>query len=379
MSADTGIVGAITGRLDAERRRARNGARYLLGLGQPELGQSPRHLVARRDKVRLYRYEPPDGLADAERLGPPLLLVMSLVTRPTVFDLQPGNSLIERFCGAGFDVYLLDWSEPGPADSQNTLETYCDEYLPWAVAATTADAGAETVTMFGYCFGGFLSFLSLAANPAMPVANLVVLDTPIAPERGPEQLRPRRIGLGLFDETGNVPAETMRTAFVTLDPMAELMSYVRFWQKLDDDDYVLAHQVMTSWASDHIRFPGAAARQLATMFADGNPILDGTLRLGGRPVDPGSITVPFLSVVGEKDTIAPVATSEPLLDLVGSADKSELRVPAGHVGLFVGRSAAKLCVPGILDWMTAHSTARSSGPGKGSRSVTRTPAAANAG
>jgi polyhydroxyalkanoate synthase len=91
------------------------------------------------------------------------------------------------------------------------------------------------------------------------------------------------------------------------------------------------------------------------MFSHGNPILDGTLRLGGRPVDPGRITVPFLSVVGEKDHIAPVATSEPLLDLVGSEDKTELRVPAGHVGLFVGRTAAKLCVPGILDWMTAHS------------------------
>jgi len=333
------------------RRRLRNGTRYLLGLDEPQLGQSPRELVARRDKVHLYRYA-----NDERRLGAPLLLVMSLVTRPTVFDLQPGNSLVERFCQAGFDVFMLDWGEPGPADAENTLETYCDEYLPWAVDATTDAAGAESVTMFGYCFGGFLSFLSVAGNPDIAVENLVVLATPIAPERGPEQLRPGRFAsAGSLDETGNVPAEAMRTAFVTLDPLAEVTSRIDFWRRLDDDDYVLAHKVMTGWGNDHIRFPGATARQLEALFADGNPIVDGSLHLGGRRVDPGRITVPFLSVVGERDHIAPIATSEPLLDLVGSNDKTELRVPAGHVGLFVGRTAAKQCVPGIIEWMVDHS------------------------
>ncbi len=347
MSPEPGVLEQVGEVLHSTRRRVRNGTRYLLGLDQPELGQSPRTLAARRDKVHLYRYQ-----NDDRRLGPPLLLVMSLVTRPTVFDLQPGNSLIERFCAAGFDVYMLDWGEPGPADAENTLETYCDEYLPWAIGATTEDAGADAVTMFGYCFGGFLSFLSLAANPDLPVDNLVVLATPIAPERGPQQLRPGRFAsLDAFDETGNVSAEAIRTAFVTLDPMAEVTSRVDFWRRLDDDDYVLAHKVMTGWGNDHIRFPGATAHQLGQLFADGNPILDGTLHLGGRPVDPGRITVPFLSVVGERDNIAPVATSEPLLDLVGSEDKTELRVAAGHVGLFVGRTAARQCVPGILDWM----------------------------
>ena len=37
--------------------------------------------------------------------------------------------------------------------------------------------------------------------------------------------------------------------------------------------------------------------------------LDGTFQMGGRRVDPSSITVPFLSVVGEKDTIAPMASA----------------------------------------------------------------------
>jgi len=198
--------------------------------------------------------------------------------------------------------------------------------------------------------------LSVAANPEMPVENLVVLATPIAPERGPAQLQPGRIALPL-DETGNVPAEAVRTAFVSLDPVeAWVTQRVNLWQRMDDDDYVTAHRVMTGWGDDHIRFPGATAKQLERCFSDGNQILDGSFRLGGRAVDLASITVPFLSVIGEKDHIAPPASSEPLMECVGSDDKTELRVPAGHVGLFVGRSAAKLCVPQIIEWIGDHSS-----------------------
>ena len=338
--------------LEATGRRLKNSARYLLGVGEPQLGQSPRQLVGTRDKVKLWRYE-----SDERRYSPPLLLVMSLVTRPIVFDLQPGNSLVERFCGAGFDVWMIDWDEPGPADAENTLETYCDDYLPWAVRTVVAETGDDAVTMFGYCFGGFLSVLSVAANPDMPVDNLVVLATPIAPERGPAQLRPGRISLR-FDETGNVPAETMRTAFISLEPVeAEVTKRVNLWQRMDDDQFVTAHRVMTNWGDDHIRFPGATARQLERIFSDGNPILDGTFRLGGRRVDLGAISVPFLSVIGEKDHIAPPETSEPLMEMIGSDDKTELRVPAGHVGLVVGRSSAKQCLPPMIDWMAERSRA----------------------
>ena len=148
----------------------------------------------------------------------------------------------------------------------------------------------------------------------------------------------------------------MRTAFISLEPVeAEVTKRVNLWQRMDDDQYVTAHRVMTNWGDDHIRFPGATARQLERAFTDGNPIIDGSFRLGGRTVDLGAITIPFLSVIGEKDHIAPPETSEPLMDLVGSADKTELRVPAGHVGLFVGRASAKQCLPPMIEWMAERS------------------------
>ena len=73
--------------------------------------------------------------------APPVLFVMSLVTTSLVFDLQEDNSLVRRFLDSGREVYLLDWGVPDAVDSQNSLETYCDEYLPRAVRAAPRRLG----------------------------------------------------------------------------------------------------------------------------------------------------------------------------------------------------------------------------------------------
>jgi polyhydroxyalkanoate synthase len=51
----------------------------------------------------------------------------------------------------------------------------------------------------------------------------------------------------------------------------------------------------------------------------------------------------------------PEASAAPLIDLVGSSDKHELRLDAGHVGLLVGRTAAKTTIPTIIEFLTERS------------------------
>jgi polyhydroxyalkanoate synthase len=40
--------------------------------------------------------------------------------------------------------------------------------------------------------------------------------------------------------------------------------------------------------------------------------------------------------------------------MVGSSDVEELRLPAGHVGLIVGRTAHRRNVPAMADWLERH-------------------------
>ena len=67
--------------------------------------------------------------------------------------------------------------------------------------------------------------------------------------------------------------------------------------------------------------------------------------------------MPFLTVRATRDHIVPEASAAPLIDLVGSPDKHELRLDAGHVGLLVGRAAAKTTIPTIIEFLIERSEA----------------------
>jgi polyhydroxyalkanoate synthase len=84
-------------------------------------------------------------------------------------------------------------------------------------------------------------------------------------------------------------------------------------------------------------------------------MIDDRLVVGGDPVHLRDIRVPFLTVRAERDHIVPPAATAPLIDLVGSPDKHELCLDAGHMGLVVGRTAARTTVPTIIDFLRRRS------------------------
>jgi polyhydroxyalkanoate synthase subunit PhaC len=112
---------------------------------------------------------------------------------------------------------------------------------------------------------------------------------------------------------------------------------------------------MTGWSDDHIPFPGAAARETVQMLVRDNAMVTDRLSVGGDPVRLSDIKLPFLTVRADRDHIVPPEATEALIDLVGSEDKHELRLHAGHMGLVVGRTAAKTTVPEIIGFLRKRS------------------------
>ena len=100
------------GVLERQILRTRNGLAYLTGANHPAMGQTPRDLVWKRDKARLWRYR-----SDERRFRPPVLIVHSLVSKSYILDLLPNTSMIRYLLGEGFDMFLLDWVPPDPADA----------------------------------------------------------------------------------------------------------------------------------------------------------------------------------------------------------------------------------------------------------------------
>ena len=331
-------------------RLGRGARRAAFDTAPPEV-PTPRLQVWQRDKVRLYRYRPPDGVT--RRAAPPVLFVMSLVTTPLVFDLQEDNSLIRRFLDDGYDVFLLDWGVPDAVESANTLETYCDEYIPRAVEATLGASGASEVTIFGYCLGAVLALLSIAGHPAMPVAGSIALATPVRMGAlGPltSMLRDRQIDVDdLLDWSGNVPAERIKESFHLIEPAGEITTYLSLWNSLGDPDRLAAHDALTRWSGWHIPFPGAAFRQMTELLIRQEALVQGRVPLGDRVVDLADVTIPVLAITGTKDTLVPAESSDPLE--LPNADLERLELDAGHAGMIVGRKAHQEMIPAMLEWL----------------------------
>ncbi|MET0145426.1 MAG: alpha/beta fold hydrolase [Ilumatobacteraceae bacterium] len=360
--APTVAPGEVAARVrrDAERNvlRLRNGLKHIAGVGQPQIMPTPKDTIWSFEKIQLWQYR-----SDNRTIGSPLLFVHSLVSRSYVFDLVPGNSVVQAFLDRGFDVYLVDWGVPDELEAGNTLSNYIDDYIPTLVREVSKAAGGADVTVFGYCYGGLLSLLSVAGNRDLPVQSLAVMATPVDfTPLGPlwTMIQPGRVEpADVLDNTGNVPADVMLNSIRSLAPLGDINSYVNLWQHLWDDEFVAAHQVMTQWSRDHIPFPGATFLEAAELFSRRNLLPTGEVPVAGRTIELADITVPFLSILGEKDHIIPPSSTEVLTPLVGSDDVTEMRFPSGHVGLMIGRTAQRRNIPAMADWLESRAGASS--------------------
>jgi len=340
-------------RREVERNalRARNGIKMATGIQRTDVGLSPKDVVWGHGRTQLWHYR-----SDQVRLGPPLLIIYSLFNRSYILDLRPGNSVIEHLVNAGFDVYMLDWGVPDERDAANQLEDYVDSYMPAAIERVCRLAGVDEVNLLGYCFGGVLSVLHAAHHLDSPLRSLTVLTTPADFQQvGPTRDIMARSDLeDVLGDDGMVPPSAILQGFRSLTPLSEITSRVDLFEKLWSDDYVTAYQAMTGWATEQVPLPGGVARQMKQLAAD-NSLINDRMYLGGDRVRLSDIRVPFLHVLGLRDHIIPVPAAAPLIGLVGSQEKTELQLDAGHVGLMVGKTAARTTVPTVVEFLTKRS------------------------
>ncbi len=334
--------------------RAKNGFKYLIGAEKIDVGITPKETVWSYDKVQLFRYRNQKVLYST-----PIVLVMSLISRSYVLDLRPNKSLVEYLTKRGFDVFLVDWGVPDGFEAGNSLETYTHEYLGRIVENVIRISGAESATLYGYCLGGDLALLYAASHPEAPIRNLVTMATPVNFfGMGPTValLRDDRFDLQkLIGWDGNVSAADIANSFKLLKPTGDLIGRANLIENLWDDEFMDGYLAMSRWTGEHVPFPGKAFLQIVDLLIRRNCLAVGKCELGGEVVSLSSIKCSLLNVIAEKDHIVPIECASPVTTLVGSKDAVELRLPAGHAGLIVGRQAADVTMPKIADWIEARS------------------------
>ena len=335
--------------------RALEMARVVLGSADAPVGQTPKELIWRKNKARLYRYLRSEPATHRT----PIFLVLPLINRAYILDLRPGASFVEFLLSEGHDVFLIDWGTPGDEDRALDVTTLVTRYLPRAAKAIQKATGSDQMTVLGYCIGGTLAACFAALYPEV-TRNLVLLTAPLDFSDAGQFGRMTARGIfpveQLTETFPTVPAQLPDIGTKMLNPLASYVgTYRQLWDKLGVDNFdASGWQAMYRWVNDSVPFAGAAFRQWIVEFYQENRLSRNVLEMDGRPVLLANIRCPVLNIAATLDQIAPRPTTSIVTERVGSKDASEILVEGGHVGIVVGRTASQNLWPKVGTWLATH-------------------------
>ncbi|MDF2445425.1 MAG: alpha/beta fold hydrolase [Moraxellaceae bacterium] len=305
-----------------------------------------------------------------KRFGTPLVLVPPLGVFAWIFDLMADRSMAKYFLAHGFDVYLIDWGAPSGDDRDVSLERYVTDWFPKAMKAIREHSGSEEQSLLGYCMGGLLALLYLAASRDAKVVNLVTIASPVDMHKmgfvggvyralsKPLWAVGRVTGIRIDKmqrDLFHVPGKRLSFMFKMTNPVGTISSYLELVRNLADDDYVSRYMTMNEWFTNMPDYPGATVQQLIRKMGLYNRLARGRIRLGGQDADFRNIRSALLAFAGDNDKIVPVASAEAILEVVSSTDKAFHIVPGGHAGVFTGGRAAHTTWAISKDWLTQRS------------------------
>jgi polyhydroxyalkanoate synthase len=320
------------------------------GMAEPEYANTPREAIYREDKLTVWHFKgdkPPTAKT-------PLLIVYALVNTAWMTDLQADRSLVRNLLAQGEDVYLIDWGYPDGADRWLTLDDYINGYLDRCVDAVRKHHDLDAINLLGICQGGAFSLCYTALQPEK-VKNLITMVTPVDFQTPGNMLShwTQNLDVDLFVDTmGNIPAELMNWVYLTLKPVRlNQQKYIGLVDILDNPKELENFLRMERWIFDSPDQAGEAFREFIKDFYQGNKLVNGTLTIGGKPVDLGMITQPVLNIFAEQDHLVPPAASRALAGKVGTTDYTELAFKGGHIGIYVSGRAQREVPPSIHQWL----------------------------
>ncbi|HEY5711639.1 MAG TPA: alpha/beta fold hydrolase [Allosphingosinicella sp.] len=270
--------------------------------------------------------------------GSPVLFVPSLINPPNVLDMGD-RSLLRWLAGRGQRVLLLDWGWPGPDRSSLSVAGHVEQVL-----LPLIEALGEKVILAGYCLGGTMA---LAAAQLGPVRAVAAIAAPWHFNGFPDEAREKLARLWAdsqptVEALGLLPMEVLQCAFWNLDPGRTVAKFEAF-AGLEGAEARTFVQ-LEDWANDGPPVPRAAAREMFEDLFGADATGTGKWQVGGRTIDPASLSVPMLNVVSTTDRIVPHATA------AHAGERLDLGL--GHVGMIVGGRARETMWQPLAAWLS---------------------------
>jgi polyhydroxyalkanoate synthase subunit PhaC len=301
---------------------------------------------------RLHKYCP----ITERKYRTPVLIVCAFINRPYVLDMHPEISVVLKYLRAGFEVYMIDWGYPGPAERFLNLDDYAG-FLERCVRRVVRDSGTGNVNLHGYCLGGTICAAYTTLDQRR-IKNLVLQTTPVEFHtdnliaRWARAVDPDKI----VDAFGMAPGSLMNFAFLLVDPLnLAFGKYSSLLNQLDSDEEMASFLRMENWVFDSPAIPAETFRQYIREWYHDNSLIKGDFRLLGQRVDLGRISIPILVLAARYDHIVPPEAQKAVLNVVASEDKEVFEVEKGHVGITTSRGSHREYWPKAVGWLETRS------------------------
>ncbi|MGH6672093.1 MAG: PHA/PHB synthase family protein [Xanthobacteraceae bacterium] len=270
------------------------------------LAATPGKVIFQNDLMQLIQYEP----STPNVLRRPLLIVPPWINKYYILDLTPEKSFIKWCIDQGLTVFCISWVNPDERLAEKTFGDYIDDGPIAALDAIKAATGEDRVHAVGYCVGGTMLAVSLAAMAAR-LDKRIMSATLFA-----AQVDFTYAGdLKVFVDEEQVDALEQRMAergYLEGGAMATVFNFLRsndlIWP------YVINNYLkgkapfpfdLLYWNSDATRMPAANHSFYVRSCYLENKLSQGRMTIGNTRIDLKAIKVPVYNLATREDHIAP--------------------------------------------------------------------------
>lgn len=317
--------------------------------------------------IRLRHYPLPEGVKPNGRT---LYMSSPMINRCELFDLAPGKSVVAGMLELGYDVYMVDYGNPGPDQANLPLSFYSKDVHDKYIDMLIERHPDQNIDVMAYCMGGtlFLPYLARKIEEInleggeLKIRQLVLMTAPVYFDDDTSGHKPMRDVIRehytpevmqTFYSESNVPPQTIEVGMHAIQPGVAFSVAEGFYARASFPGAIDDAAPFMHWLNSGTRFPAKAHQEWIQKIFLGNEIWENNFvlpskhpELDGKPVNMDVINLADVAIFdyrGQRDPIAPVGSCL-ASERWGRKDKGNLQLTCGGLNRTIERNVGHIFV-----------------------------------